>query len=230
MTTVDFETRVTPSGTARRDTLTLDEKDTTSVRERVLKAREKARASQRWMVESRSADGEPGQRKRIRSLPFRVGRGPEVELGVSSPHVSKAHAEIYSDGEALRVRDLGSRNGTFLNRQPVSDGALHDGDILHFGDFECRIALLEEDQGPEPDEPDAGRTLALRGSLPSGFQAAARDVPALLEQRAVEMVFQPIVELPSRRVTACEALGRGRHPGLPPSLIALFEIAGQVGS
>ena len=227
MTTVDFETRVTPSGTAKRDTLTLDEKDATGVRERVLKAREKARVSNRWIVESRSANGEPGQRTRIRSLPFRIGRGAEVELGISSPHVSKSHAEIYSDGEALRVRDLGSRNGTFLNRQPVSDGALHDGDILHFGDFECRIGQLEEDDEPGPDDP--GRTLAWRGSLPSGFQAAARDLPALLEQRAVEMVFQPIIELPSRRVTACEALGRGRHPGLPTSPIELFEIAGQAG-
>ena len=227
MPIVDFETKVTPSGTAKRDTLTLEQKDAGAVRDRILEARQKARDTNHWILESRGANGEAGQRTRIRPLPFRVGRGPDVEFGISSPHVSKDHAEIYSDGEALRVRDLGSRNGTFLNRQPVSDGALHDGDVLHFGDFECRVGLLEDEDEPGPDE--SGRTLAWRGSLPSGFQAAARDLPELLEQRAVEMVFQPIVELPSRRVTACEALGRGRHPGLPTSPIELFDIAGQIG-
>ena len=43
------------------------------------------------------------------------------------------------------------------------------------------------------------------------------------------MVFQPIVDMPSRRVLACEALGRGRHPGLPESPVELFEIAGTIG-
>ena len=67
--------------------------------------------------------------------------------------MSKNHAEIYSDGEALRVRDLGSRNGTFLNRQPVADAALHRGDVLHFGDFEFRIAERERDRAPRARTP-----------------------------------------------------------------------------
>jgi pSer/pThr/pTyr-binding forkhead associated (FHA) protein len=48
----------------------------------------------------------------------------------------RPHAEIYTDGLTLRVRDLGSRNGTFLNRAPVKDGPLHDGDVLHVGNYE----------------------------------------------------------------------------------------------
>jgi EAL domain-containing protein (putative c-di-GMP-specific phosphodiesterase class I) len=43
------------------------------------------------------------------------------------------------------------------------------------------------------------------------------------------MDFQPIVDMPSRHPLACEALGRGRHPGLPESPVELFEIAGEVG-
>ena len=150
-----------------------------------------------------------------------------MELSLASPHVSKAHAEIYSDGDSLRVRDLGSRNGTFLNRQPVHDAALSRGDVLHFGDREYRIGQPEADvKGPD----DSQKTASWKGPLPSRLSGQAEQMPVLLKKRAVEMVFQPIVELPSRRVSACEALGRGRHPGLPQSPVELFEIAAQVGT
>jgi EAL domain-containing protein (putative c-di-GMP-specific phosphodiesterase class I) len=228
MKDLDFVTRETPAGARKKDTLTLETKDTERLRERILEAREQARAADRWVLESPSAHGGPPQRNRIRPLPFRIGRGPDVQLSPSSPHVSKAHAEIYSDGQALRVRDLGSRNGTFLNRQPITDAALHRGDILHFGDREYRIALPDEaEDSPGPD--DSQKTLAWQGELSRQFPAGAHELPDLLVRRAVEMVFQPIVELPSRRALTCEALGRGRHPGLPTSPIELFEIAAQVG-
>ena len=43
------------------------------------------------------------------------------------------------------------------------------------------------------------------------------------------MLFQPIVELPSRRVVGHEALGRGRHPGLPENPAELFRTAAVLG-
>ena len=43
------------------------------------------------------------------------------------------------------------------------------------------------------------------------------------------MVFQPIVDMNTRRTSACEALGRGCHPDLPKNPVELFEIAGQIG-
>ncbi len=227
MAKLDFQTTETPGGKKKKDTLTLEVDDTAALRERVLEAKERARAVEGWVLESPSVDGAPVQQRWIRPLPFRIGRGPEVELSLASPHVSKAHAEIYSDGDSLRVRDLGSRNGTFLNRQPVHDAALSRGDVLHFGDREYRIGQPEADvKGPD----DSQKTASWKGPLPSRLSGQAEQMPVLLKKRAVEMVFQPIVELPSRRVSACEALGRGRHPGLPQSPVELFEIAAQVGT
>jgi EAL domain-containing protein (putative c-di-GMP-specific phosphodiesterase class I) len=226
MTELDFETDANAAGRGKQDTLTLKIPEGEQPRERLLKTRELARAADHWVLESPAVDGGPLPRTRVRPLPFGIGRGPEVEFDLSSPHVSKRHAEIYSDGDTLRVRDLGSRNGTFLNQQPVSDAPLHKGDILHFGDCEYRLALLKRG-GESPD--DSQKTLAWRGPLPTRFPAGSRELPALLKNRAVEMVFQPILQLPSRRLAACEALGRGRHPGLPESPIELFDIAAQVG-
>jgi EAL domain-containing protein (putative c-di-GMP-specific phosphodiesterase class I) len=54
-------------------------------------------------------------------------------------------------------------------------------------------------------------------------------VARLLAERAVTMFFQPIVSLPSMRVVAYEALGRGRLQGLPESPVELFDLAGALG-
>jgi EAL domain-containing protein (putative c-di-GMP-specific phosphodiesterase class I) len=216
--------RTIPSFRTKRDTLRLHPPEADEAHNRLLEARAAAGAAGLWVLESR-VDGEGSlQRTPLQPLPFRVGRSAGLQLVLPSAHVSKAHAEIYSDGLALRVRDLGSRNGTFLNRAQVTDAPLHDGDVLHFGDFEFRLA---RDQ-PEDEVDDEG-TLLRTAPLSRHFVAGASLVPKLLDQAAVTMFFQPIVTLPSVRVAAYEALGRGRLDGLPESPVELFDLAGSLG-
>jgi EAL domain-containing protein (putative c-di-GMP-specific phosphodiesterase class I) len=188
----------------------------------VLEARARAQAATPWTLESSNGNGS-SQRTRISPVPFLVGRSPDLNLVLPSAHVSKHHAEIYSDGESLRVRDLHSRNGTFLTRQPIADAALHRGDVLHFGDFEFRVA----DGKGEPAATEA-LTVSLPGP-PAAGSAQAAHLRELIEKRLVTMVFQPIVGIPTRHVLACEALGRGRHPDLPESPEELFAIASAMG-
>jgi EAL domain-containing protein (putative c-di-GMP-specific phosphodiesterase class I) len=216
--------RTTPSF-GRRDTLSLEPPEASELRLRLLEARAAAGAAGLWVLESRAAGDGSLHRTPLQPLPFRIGRAPGLQLVLQSAHVSKTHAEIYSDGLALRVRDLGSRNGTFLNRQPVMDAPLHDGDVLHVGDFEFRVAR----DVPEEEEGDDGGTLVRTAPLSRHFVAGASLVPQLLKQGAVTMFFQPIVTLPSARVAAYEALGRGRLDGLPESPVELFDLAGALG-
>ena len=223
---MNFEKIVPLVAKRKRDTVALDGPKTDRLRVRVLEARDQVTATGTWTLESSAGADGALKRTLIEPLPFRVGRGLDQELVLSSLHVSKAHAEIYSDGEELRVRDLGSRNGTFLNREPVTDAALHDGDIVHFGESEFRLAKEHEASAKETD---ATTTLRRRGPLPQHFETRSRDLHDLLATEAVTMVFQPIVDLPSGRTAACEALGRGCHPNLPKNPVELFEIAGQTG-
>jgi EAL domain-containing protein (putative c-di-GMP-specific phosphodiesterase class I) len=221
---MDWESSVAEAVQGARETLRFDRPATEQLRVHLRGPRTEATAADAWVLESRS--GDVPQRTPVRTVPFRIGRSAGLELTLPSPHVSKRHAEIYSDGKALRIRDLGSRNGTFLNREPISDAGLHEGDILHFGDLEFRLAR----EPKEPSDPaGATRTLVRAGSLPNHLPNGGRELRELIQKGAVTMAFQPIVHLPSRRVAAYEALGRGRHPGLPESPVALFEIAGQLG-
>ncbi len=215
----------TPSFGTRRDTLRLSPPDAAELRERLHEARAAAGAAGLWVLESRLGDDGSLQRTPLQALPFRIGRSAGLQLVLHSAHVSKTHAEIYTDGLALRVRDLGSRNGTFLNREPVKDAPLHEGDVLHVGDHEFRVArdLLED--GEDDDE----GTLVRTAPLSRHFVAGAALVRALLDEGAVTMFFQPIVTLPTARAAAYEALGRGRMEGLPESPVELFGLAGALG-
>jgi len=216
--------RATPTF-GQRDTQSFGPGQAAELRQRLLEARAAAGAGGVWVLERRVGEGGPLHRTPLQPLPFRIGRSAGLRLVLQSVFDATAPAEIYTDGLALRVRDLGSRNGTFLNRERVADAPLHEGDVLHVGDFEFRVAR----DLPEEDEVEDERTLARTASLSRNFIAAASLVRTLLDEGAVTMFFQPIVTLPAARVAAYEALGRGRLEGLPESPVELFDLAGALG-
>lgn len=185
-----------------------------------------------WYLET-AVEGGQLRRISIHALPFRVGRGRGLELVLPSDSVSKHHAEIYARGPALRLRDLGSTNGTFVNRNPIQDEALQEGDIVHFADFEFRLGRSEASAGspPLPEAEDRPTTVAMRHKdLPRRFAEGTRELRELLRTERVTMVFQPIVLVARGTVAAYEALGRGRHPQLPESPTELFQVAESIGA
>jgi EAL domain-containing protein (putative c-di-GMP-specific phosphodiesterase class I) len=208
-----------------RDTQDLSPTDTGELRAAILLARSAAGAAASWVLESRVGEDGSLQRTPLHPLPFRIGRAAGLQLVLPSARVSKTHAEIYSDGLTLRVRDLGSRNGTFVNRLPAADAPLHESDVLHVGDYEFRVAR----DAPAGEEDGNERTLLRTAPLSRHFLEGAAQIRRLLDEGAVTMLFQPIVTLPSARVAACEALGRGLLAGLPESPVELFDLAGALG-
>jgi len=180
-----------------------------------------------WLLESLTTGGKHLRRMLIYPLPFRIGRAPGLELVLPSQQVSKQHAEIYEASGSLRLRDLNSTNGTFVNRSLVSDFPIREGDVLHFADFEFRVARQETDGRADTEE---GATAALGDRpLPHQFTPGTRELKELLARGSITIVFQPIVRIPDRSVVAYEALGRGRYPGLPEDPTGLFRIAETLG-
>ena len=182
-----------------------------------------------WYLET-VGEGGTLRRVRIHTLPFRIGRRHGLEMVLPADSVSKAHAEIYAIGSGLRLRDLGSRNGTFLNRALVEDAALGEGDVLHFADFEFRLGRSDvPDAAPPPAVETRPTTVANHGPRPHRFEKGTRELRELLRDGQVTMVFQPIVLLSRGTVAAYEALGRGRHDQLPESPLELLKIAESIG-
>jgi hypothetical protein len=65
----------------------------------------------------------------------RVGRHPDSEILLDDITVSRRHAEFSRRGEEIVVRDVGSLNGTYVNRERIEEAALADGDEVQIGRF-----------------------------------------------------------------------------------------------
>ncbi len=75
----------------------------------------------------------------VSSGPFTIGRSSDTQLQLTNGHVSRHHAELTQDGSGWRIRDLGSRGGTFVNDLRIEDSALRPGDRVRIGDTELRV-------------------------------------------------------------------------------------------
>lgn len=64
-----------------------------------------------------------------------IGRHPDSEIFLDDVTVSRRHAEVHVVGGGHEVRDVGSLNGTYLNRRRVESAGLRSGDELQIGTF-----------------------------------------------------------------------------------------------
>ncbi len=73
-----------------------------------------------------------------------VGRHPQSDIFLNDITVSRRHAELHRAGTRYTVQDLGSLNGTYVNRSRVDQSKLASGDELQIGKF--RLLFLSKDQ------------------------------------------------------------------------------------
>ncbi len=65
----------------------------------------------------------------------RAGRHPASDIFLDDITVSRRHAEFLREGRGYRVRDVGSLNGTYINRERTDDAPLTPGDEVQIGKF-----------------------------------------------------------------------------------------------
>jgi len=97
---------------------------------------------------------------------FKIGRGETCHLRPNSEQVSREHAEFTISGEAVLVRDLGSRNGTLVNGKALTAEScrLKDRDLVQVGPLTFAVAIL-----------DAPVTAAKAAASPAAPKAASPD-------------------------------------------------------
>lgn len=88
----------------------------------------------------------------IDHFPVVIGRGPDADVSLKDEWVSRTHCLLTAENDLLRVRDLGSRHGTFINGERVVEAPLYPADMLGMG-----LSTFRVDYGPDarlPVPPD----------------------------------------------------------------------------
>jgi len=115
-----------------------------------------------------------------------IGRLPENDIVIDNLGVSRKHAVITAVRPGYVIRDLGSRNGTFLNGSKVSDAPLASGDLVTIGKYEIRFSIPE---GEEAAESDMDQTVIIphyRKDRAAGASGPPRSSPKLYRRSDLE--------------------------------------------
>ena len=90
----------------------------------------------------RSGGGRAGEHFLPQSDRTTIGRSPDCDIFLDDVTVSRKHAELVRRDDAFYIEDLGSLNGTFLNRRRIEEpGKLENGDELQIGKY--RLSFIE---------------------------------------------------------------------------------------
>jgi DNA-binding NtrC family response regulator len=152
------------------------------------------------------------------------GQSSVCELRLRDPQVSRRHGALEHTGTALRISDLGSTNGTYVNGVKISIAELSGGETIEIGTTRLTVALEAMDaEGTLPKRSSFGRTLGASVEMRRIYdlceKLASADIPVIIEGETgtgKEVLAESIHEASSRSngpfiIFDCTAV--------PPSLV-----------
>jgi two-component system cell cycle response regulator len=74
-----------------------------------------------------------GKKHSLESPSVTLGRSNKCDIQIDQESVSRAHSKVLNTGRVIRIRDLGSTNGTYVNDELVEERTLADGDFIKIG-------------------------------------------------------------------------------------------------
>ena len=95
-----------------------------------------------------------------------IGREDDCAIQIPDQGISRKHSEIFRIGEMFFIRDLESRNHTFVNEKEIDEELLRIGDRIQIGTttlvFEDRVTPAGSSPRPSPAQPRRPSTPPLR--------------------------------------------------------------------
>jgi hypothetical protein len=88
----------------------------------------------------RSGGGRTGEHFPLERTQTTIGRTPDCDIFLDDVTVSRRHAIVAKGAGTFTIEDLGSLNGTFLNRHRIERGELENGDEVQIGKY--RLTFL----------------------------------------------------------------------------------------
>lgn len=187
----------------------------------------------RWYLEGYFQNDRDKSQQPLATFPQSLGRDESLSCVLSAASVSRRHATIEEREGALWLVDLGSRNGTFVNRKAISQATpIGHGDVIHIGTVEVRLIDSKHSNVSRAHDIDEGAEetrFISTSQLSENFPSGVRELEKLIADEAVAMVFQPIIVASDLSTCGYEILGRGASKDLPTSPLDLFRIAESFG-
>ena len=114
-----------------------------------------------------------------------IGRTPENDIEVKDSLISRRHTSVVKKGDRWVAVDLGSSNGTFVNREKIDTHPLADGDVIRVGDTEITFRIDDAKTAAAPAAParaitDPGNTPQIVQSVDEIAQSLSIDVGGAL--------------------------------------------------
>jgi DNA-binding NtrC family response regulator len=121
----------------------------------------------------------------LQPSPVLAGKSAVCGAQLADPEVSRRHVSLEANGPMLRVRDLGSTNGTFVNGVRVFEAALFGGESVQMGSTVIRVtprrATSEEPSSATSFGPVLGASAVMRRMYPTCEKIAMTRVPVIIE-------------------------------------------------
>ncbi|MHC4497504.1 MAG: FHA domain-containing protein [Planctomycetota bacterium] len=86
-----------------------------------------------------------------------IGRRSDCDLYAPLTSVSKRHCQLHCDQGVLKIRDLGSRNGTYLNGKRVDEAVVQAGDHIQVGPLTFALQIDGQPENIAMPRPTVGR-------------------------------------------------------------------------
>ena len=155
-----------------------------------------------------------------------IGRGEECELQIPLLNVSRRHCELRLDQDVIRVKDLASSNGTYLNNQRISEGELTAGDRLAIGPI---VFTIQVDGQPEEVSPvKSGGQLVAEDAVVDGPTVISEDVEIEIEPEVEPVAAEEIATAPPAPVQPAEVVQPAPAPApatnIEDEVVAALEI------
>ncbi len=136
-------------------------------------------AEKKWFLRGKLKDNSPWFIP-VDKSEIIIGRSRDCSLILQAPSISRRHSQLRIFGDAVYLKDMGSRNGTYINGVKLNDEKeLRDGDIIRMGMLEF-VFQEEEDDDTEKTIIDTGRQQEKNFAQRFGISAREEEVLYLL--------------------------------------------------
>src|SRR6478752_10810725 len=165
-----------------------------------------------WL--ERSVTGERPERIELSQLPFTLGRNESCDYQIVSSRISRVHAEIVREAGVLKIRDLKSTNGTFVNGERIDQHCLVDGDLVVIADVQFCLRTSHDNVRNTVTQvmmrPEGA--FSRKENSAADLLFAVRRLQESILHRSARICFHPVYDLVKNCCRAYEACVREDFP------------------